>query len=352
MQKQNRQGWSLLSLIGGALFTLAPLNATEPATQTWIVTFAAPPTASQVEALTGLATQVHAYQHLPAAVAVVPFGSAGLLANLPGVQGVYPNRTLQKALAQSVSAIRADGVWADGYDGAGIGIAIVDTGVVGTHPDLCAAAEFCNGTGIKTVQNVKFLGNQTYLDPVVVLENQINTDTSSGHGSHVAGIAAGNQLFGGSMSGAAPGAKIVSVRACLFIAGCTSTALIEGMIYVAKQSNVDVINMSIGRLGPDNDGYGVQEAIIDRLTVQNNTVFIIAAANDGPGRQTVGSPSVARFGISVAATATRKMLLIRSACRSWAGSRRACRATPSSIAAIPSTFPATSSPRASISRWR
>ena len=43
------------------------------------------------------------------------------------------------------------------------------------------------------------------------------------HGSHVAGIAAGNALFGGQMSGAAPGAKIVSSRACLFVAGCTAT---------------------------------------------------------------------------------------------------------------------------------
>ena len=39
------------------------------------------------------------------------------------------------------------------------------------------------------------------------------------HGSHVAGITAGNRLFGGQMSGAAPGAKIVSVRVCLFTGG-------------------------------------------------------------------------------------------------------------------------------------
>ena len=74
------------------------------------------------------------------------------------------------------------------------------------------------------------------------------------HGSHVAGITSGNQLFGGNMSGAAPGAKIVSSRACLFVAGCTGHALLEGMIYVAKQKNVDVINMSIGGLPALNDG--------------------------------------------------------------------------------------------------
>ena len=56
------------------------------------------------------------------------------------------------------------------------------------------------------------------------------------------------------MSGAAPGAKIVSSACCLFIAGCTAHALLEGMIYVAKQANVDVINMSIGGLPALNDG--------------------------------------------------------------------------------------------------
>ena len=77
---------------------------------------------------------------------------------------------------------------------------------------------------------------------------------SAQHGSHVAGIVAANGLFGGAMTGAAPGAKIVSVRVCLFIAGCTAHALIEGMIYAAKQANVDVINMSIGGLPALNDG--------------------------------------------------------------------------------------------------
>jgi serine protease AprX len=47
-----------------------------------------------------------------------------------------------------------------GYTGAGIGIAVIDAGVDGTHPDLCAAPQFCNGTPVKTVQNVKIIGDQ------------------------------------------------------------------------------------------------------------------------------------------------------------------------------------------------
>src|SRR5690349_7375662 len=179
---QKRQTWSSILLISAAL-ALAPLGATEPATETLIVTYDNVPSAAQVETLTGIALQVHAYQHLPAAVAVVPFGASALLGNLPGVRGVYPNRQMQWLLDESTRAIHADGVWADGYTGAGIGVAVVDAGVDGTHPDLCAAIQFCNGTGVKMVQNVKILGRQSTADPVVVLENQISTDSSSGHGS-------------------------------------------------------------------------------------------------------------------------------------------------------------------------
>ena len=57
----------------------------------------------------------------------------------------------------------------------------------------------------------------------------IDSGDIAGPGRHVAGIASGNSLFGGQMSGAAPGAKLVSVRACLFITGCTNHAMVEGM---------------------------------------------------------------------------------------------------------------------------
>ena len=115
---------------------------------------------------------------------------------------------------------------------------------------------------------------------------------SGAHGSHVAGIAAGNSLFGGTMSGVAPGAKIVSLRACLFIAGCTSHALLEGMIFVAKQSNVDVINMSIGGLPALNDANNARALVYDRLIEQYNVQMFISAGNNGPGLNTAGDPGV------------------------------------------------------------
>jgi subtilisin family serine protease len=119
------------------------------------------------------------------------------------------------------------------------------------------------------------------------------------HGSHVAGITSGNHLFGGAMSGAAPGAKIVSSRACLFVAGCTTHALTEGMIFVAKQSNVDVINMSIGGLPALNAGQNARCAVYTRLIQQSNVQMFISAGNSGAGENTVGDPSVCNGVMSV-----------------------------------------------------
>jgi hypothetical protein len=122
---------------------------------------------------------------------------------------------------------------------------------------------------------------------------------SAQHGSHVAGIIAANGLFGGAMSGAAPGAQIVSVRVCLFIAGCTSHALIEGMIYAAKSANVDVINMSIGGLPALNDANNTRAVLYNRLIEQYNVQMFISAGNDGPGENSVGDPSVATNVMSI-----------------------------------------------------
>jgi hypothetical protein len=127
---------------------------------------------------------------------------------------------------------------------------------------------------------------------------------SAQHGSHVAGIVAGNSLFGGAMSGAAPGAQIVAVRVCLFISGCTAHALTEGMIYAVKQANVDVINMSIGGLPALNDGNNARAVLYNRLIDQYGVQMFISAGNDGPGENTAGDPGLVSKVVDVGAYIT------------------------------------------------
>jgi subtilisin family serine protease len=132
--------------------------------------------------------------------------------------------------------------------------------------------------------------------------NAINIGIVSGsHGTHVAGIAAGRAFFGGAYDGAAPGAKIVSVRVCLFVSGCTAHALIEGMIYAVKVAKVDVVNMSIGGLPALNDGNNPRAMIYNELIQKRGVQMFISAGNSGSGINTVGDPSVATKVMSVGA---------------------------------------------------
>ncbi|MDR2997170.1 MAG: S8 family serine peptidase [Microbacterium sp.] len=133
--------------------------------------------------------------------------------------------------------------------------------------------------------------------------NYVNIGLSvASHATHVAGIIAGTSMLGGEMHGAAPGAQIVSARACTWGGGCTSSALTEGMIDLVVNRGVDVVNLSVGGLPALNDGSDVIAMLYDQLIDQYGVQIIISAGNDGLGTNTVSSPSVASRAISVAAS--------------------------------------------------
>ena len=125
------------------------------------------------------------------------------------------------------------------------------------------------------------------------------------HGSHVAGIVAANEMFGGEMSGEAPGAKFVSVRACLFIAGCTAHALLEGHD-LRRQAGQRRRDQHVDRrVAALNDGNNSRCAVYNRLIEQSNVQMFISAGNNGAGLNTVGDPSVCGKVVSVGAYITR-----------------------------------------------
>ncbi|MBA2806169.1 S8 family serine peptidase [Streptomyces sp. KM273126] len=128
----------------------------------------------------------------------------------------------------------------------------------------------------------------------------------SEHGTHVAGITAANGLFGGKMNGAAPGAKIVSSRACTWSGGCTSTALMEGMADLVINRGVDIVNMSIGGLPALNDGNNARAELYTRLIDTYGVQLVISAGNSGPGANTIGDPSLADKVISVGASISKE----------------------------------------------
>lgn len=126
------------------------------------------------------------------------------------------------------------------------------------------------------------------------------------HGSHVAGIAAANDMFGGAMDGQAPGAKLVSSRACTWGGGCTAAALLDGMVDLVTNRKVDVVNMSIGGLPALNDANNARATIYDRLIEDYGVQLFISAGNSGPGLNTIGDPSVAGKVVSVASSISKE----------------------------------------------
>lgn len=126
------------------------------------------------------------------------------------------------------------------------------------------------------------------------------------HGSHVAGITAANGLFGGKMDGEAPGATLVSSRACTWGGGCTAAALSTGMADLVINRKVDVVNMSIGGLPALNDANNARSQLYDRLISDYGVQLFISAGNSGPGLNTIGDPSVATDVVSVAAGVSKK----------------------------------------------
>ncbi|MGC9668124.1 S8 family serine peptidase [Planosporangium sp. 12N6] len=126
------------------------------------------------------------------------------------------------------------------------------------------------------------------------------------HGSHVAGITSAYNMLGNpNFNGAAPGAKIVSARACSWGGGCTAAALMDGMVDLVVNHHVDVINMSIGGLPALNDGNNARAVLYNNLINDYGVQMFISAGNSGPGVNTVGDPSVADNVVSVAASVSK-----------------------------------------------
>ncbi|MBH1933068.1 S8 family serine peptidase [Streptomyces sp. AV19] len=128
----------------------------------------------------------------------------------------------------------------------------------------------------------------------------------SEHGTHVAGITAANGLFGGKMNGAAPGAKLVSSRACTWSGGCTNVALTEGMIDLVVNRGVDIVNMSIGGLPALNDGNNARSELYTRLIDTYGVQLVVSAGNSGPGANTIGDPGLADKVLSVGASVSKE----------------------------------------------
>jgi minor extracellular serine protease Vpr len=165
------------------------------------------------------------------------------------------------------------------YTGKNINVAVIDTGVDYTHPDL--QANFQGGYDLIDFDD----------DPMETLPSE---GMPTNHGTHVAGIIAAD----GEIAGIAPGASISAYRA-LGPGGIGSTLHVLAALEQAVKDQVDVINLSLGNQvnGPD---YPTSVAV--NRAIEQGIPVVVANGNSGPERWTVGSPATAEHALSVGAS--------------------------------------------------
>jgi subtilisin family serine protease len=238
---------------------------------------------------------VRRYQTVPGLVSVVSSQGLESLRQNPDVQAVALDMQIHAVLTESVALIRADRVWNElGLTGAGVNVAVLDSGVDLTHPDLAdhIVAQHCFSKGD--------------CPPNGVDEGE-NAQDENGHGTHVAGILASR----GSVSprGVAPGAGIVAVRVMDKTGSGWNSDLVAGTDWVvANQArlNVRVINMSLGAgqyadVCDTQDANTMLEAAAIGAARQAGIVAFAASGNDAQANAML-APACVSGVVSVGAT--------------------------------------------------
>ena len=173
-------------------------------------------------------------------------------------------RTLEAQNDLSTQAVNADDVWSAGYDGSGVTIAVLDSGLDETHPDIPTV-----------VAKKDYSAYPTKDDDVR------NIYGITGHGTHVTGSALGRGTqSSGVYKGSAPGADLVFIKIGNDTTGSAST---DAMVYSFRDAvdvyNADIITCSYGGWDDYHDGSCEESQAID-YAVGQGAVCFCSAGND------------------------------------------------------------------------
>lgn len=239
------------------------------------------------------------------------YGNKAAIEAMPGVEKVYvapmftlPNDqvseevNLTPSTSNSSTMIGADTLNASGYTGIGTRIAILDTGILLTHPNFEALPEEklenpltreeiegvwdnLNASGTMLLPNAYYSTKIPYIFNYVTMDyNMDHMFAGSDHGTHVAGIAAGNKIDSSNMIGMAPDAQLVIMQVFNQGGGAswdTIMAALEDCIWL----DVDAANLSLGSAAGFTD-HNAESAMNKVLTAFENTDIevLIASGND------------------------------------------------------------------------
>ena len=265
---------------------------------TVIVQFSSTPTAALFSLLAGNgATTKKQFNHIPKVQVIsIPTRMVGLIAQIPGVKFVTPDRQVVKHLDLTAATVGSNIANQYGWTGKGIGVAVIDSGIDATNADLKTSSGVS-----RVVYSEDFTGEGTTADLY-------------GHGSHVAGIVGGNGAnSGGKYAGIAPNVSLINLRVLDETgtgADSSVIAAIDRAIQLQSTYNIRVINLSLGR--PIFESFSADplcQAV--EAAYQAGIVVVVAAGNDGRdnsvnsmGYGTVAAPGNDPFVITVGAMKT------------------------------------------------
>jgi len=183
-------------------------------------------------------------------VAEVPRKKLLEIAQDLNVLGIWPDLEVEALDEEALEQINAKEAWAYGLTGAGIKIAVLDTGIDSSHNALQG----------------KILGETNFSDSSTVNDLQ-------GHGTHVAGIIAGS----GDVNGVAPNAQLLNVKVLNDYGSGTISSVIEGINW-AVEHDADIINLSLGATSHETNT-PLNQAVRD--AIETGVVVVIASGNCG-----------------------------------------------------------------------
>jgi serine protease AprX len=206
--------------------------------------------------------------------------------------GYSSSQTTMTSVNDTVGATKLHGL---GYTGKGVGVALIDSGVVPVQG--LTSGNVING-------------------PDLSLDDSRSGFTSQdgfGHGTHMAGIIAGNDGTSTGFTGVAPGAKLLNVKVGAYDGAVDVSQVIAGIDWVVQHRNDNGMNIRVINLSYGTDG--VQSYQLDPLAAavehawQHGIVVVVAGGNTGTTRSSLDNPAIDPFVIAVGADDNKQTTL-------------------------------------------
>ncbi|WXG42690.1 MAG: S8 family serine peptidase [Promethearchaeati archaeon SRVP18_Atabeyarchaeia-1] len=237
---------------------------------------------------------ISTFNVIPAAVVKGPLSIISGLVSVKEIRSLYLNKEIMaiplNGTSGTIATVSRTSPWISAIDlpplnvanGSGVKIAVADSGIDATHPDLAG----------------KVVASQSFVNTIYgYLDNETNLGDDFGHGTYVAGIAAGSGVLNPEYRGVAPMAKLLNAK-CIDSFGRGFTAGIIAAIQWSVGNGADVISLSLGGGSADPDD---PLSLAVDSAARSGVVVVVAAGNNGPYYSTGETPAAARLAISVGA---------------------------------------------------